>query len=75
LKPSITFPIAFAIVGAAFYVSFKFGAIRERGSQSTDELDDIVLSMMQSNPTAAAAVLVTALAGIITNPDVLSAAM
>ena len=74
LKPSITFPIAFAIVGAAFYVSFKFGAIRERGSQSTDELDDIVLSMMQSNPTAAA-VLVTALAGVMTIQDALSAAM
>lgn len=44
LRPSITFPIAFAIVGAAFYVAFAFGGIKERGSQVTDELDDIVLS-------------------------------
>ncbi|KAI2490904.1 peptidyl-prolyl cis-trans isomerase [Fragilaria crotonensis] len=65
LKPSITFPIAFAIVGAAFLVSYKFGAITERGSQSTDELDDIILSMIQSDP-ASAAVLATAFAGFVT---------
>mmetsp|Transcript_25634 Transcript_25634/g.38469 ORF Transcript_25634/g.38469 Transcript_25634/m.38469 type:complete len:293 (-) Transcript_25634:260-1138(-) len=42
LRPSITFPIAFAIVGAAFYVSLKFGAISERGAQVTDELDELI---------------------------------
>jgi len=44
LRPSLTFPLAFAVVGAAFYVSIKTGAIYERGSQATDELDDIILS-------------------------------
>ena len=44
LRPSITFPIAFVIVGAAFYVSYVGGAISERGAQSTDELDEIILS-------------------------------
>lgn len=45
LRPSITFPIAFAIVGAAFYVSVVSGAISERGAEVTDELDEIILSM------------------------------
>mmetsp|Transcript_20541 Transcript_20541/g.19782 ORF Transcript_20541/g.19782 Transcript_20541/m.19782 type:complete len:325 (-) Transcript_20541:92-1066(-) len=44
LRPSITFPIAFFIVGAAFAVSIKLNAISERGSQGRDELDEIVLS-------------------------------
>ena len=44
LRPSITFPLAFLIVGAAFYVSFMSGAITERGAQITDELDEIILS-------------------------------
>ena len=44
LRPSITFPIAFAIVWAAFYVSFVSGAITERGAQVTDELDEIIIS-------------------------------
>jgi len=44
LRPSITFPLAFSIVGAAFYVSYIGGAISERGAQVTDELDEIVLS-------------------------------
>lgn len=44
LRPSITFPIAFLIVGAAFYVSYLSGAITERGAQVTDELDEIILS-------------------------------
>jgi len=39
LKPSITFPIAFAVVGAAFAVSLGVGAISEKGAQSIDELD------------------------------------
>lgn len=44
LRPSITFPIAFAVVGAGFYVTFALGGISERGRQVTDELDDIVLT-------------------------------
>ena len=44
LRPSITFPIAFAVVGAGFYVTFALGGISERGAQVTDELDDIILS-------------------------------
>jgi hypothetical protein len=44
LRPSITFPIAFLIVGAAFYISFISGAISERGASSVDELDEIILS-------------------------------
>mmetsp|Transcript_31372 Transcript_31372/g.46272 ORF Transcript_31372/g.46272 Transcript_31372/m.46272 type:complete len:288 (+) Transcript_31372:102-965(+) len=62
LKPSITFPIAFAIVGAAFYVSFIGGAITERGVQSTDELDEIILSM-QTNPVTS--LLAFALSGLL----------
>jgi hypothetical protein len=63
LKPSITFPIAFAIVGAAFWVSFKFGAIYERGSQSTDELDDIVLSQLPPSSQKNAILIATAFVG------------
>ena len=44
LRPSITFPLAFVIVGAAFYVSYIGGAISERGAPVTDELDEIILS-------------------------------
>lgn len=44
LRPSITFPLAFAIVGAAFWVSYIGGAINVRGAQNKDELDEIVLS-------------------------------
>jgi hypothetical protein len=51
LRPSITFPIAFAVVGAAFYISYTFGAITERGVQSTDELDEIILSMQTNLPS------------------------
>jgi hypothetical protein len=67
LRPSITFPLAFLIVGAAFVVSFQFGAISERGAQSTDELDDLILTM-STNP--AAAMLAMALAGGVTIADV-----
>ena len=42
LKPSITFPIAFSVVGFAFWVSVLSGAISEKGQQSIDELDTIV---------------------------------
>lgn len=54
LRPSITFPLAFLIVGAAFWVSYIGGAINVRGAQNKDELDEIVLSsaMMQQYPTA-----------------------
>jgi len=44
LKPSITFPIAFAVVGVAFAASLAGGAIRERGMPTTDELDEIIIS-------------------------------
>lgn len=44
LQPSITFPLAFVIVGAAFYLTLAGGAITERGAQVTDELDEIILS-------------------------------
>jgi hypothetical protein len=44
LRPSITFPLAFLIVGAAFYISYISGAISERGASSVDELDEIILS-------------------------------
>lgn len=44
LKPSITFPIAFLVVGAAFWASLVGGAISERGMPTTDELDEIIIS-------------------------------
>lgn len=44
LRPSITFPIAFAFVGLGFYITYAVGGISERGAQVTDELDDIILS-------------------------------
>lgn len=52
LQPSITFPLAFLIVGAAFYISLSQGAISERGSQVKDELDEIILSsaVLAQNP-------------------------
>ena len=49
LRPSITFPIAFLVVGAAFYVSYLSGAITERGAQVTDELDEIILNSVTSS--------------------------
>jgi hypothetical protein len=54
LRPSITFPLAFLIVGAAFYVSYIGGGINFRGAQNKDELDEIVLttSTVMQNPTA-----------------------
>jgi hypothetical protein len=54
LRPSITFPLAFAIVGAAFWVSYIGGAINVRGAQNKDELDEIVLSSsaLMQHPTA-----------------------
>lgn len=51
LRPSITFPLAFAIVGAAFYISYSSGAIFERGASVTDELDEFILD--SSLPTTA----------------------
>jgi hypothetical protein len=44
LRPSITFPAIFAIVGLTFYVSYITGAISERGVPASDELDEIVLT-------------------------------
>lgn len=45
LRPSITFPIAFAVVGAAFWVAYAGGGITERGAQVKDELDEYIVSM------------------------------
>jgi FKBP-type peptidyl-prolyl cis-trans isomerase len=54
LRPSITFPLAFAIVGITFYITLSYGAITERGIPTKDELDEIILSsfyvMMMMNP-------------------------
>jgi FKBP-type peptidyl-prolyl cis-trans isomerase len=44
LRPSITFPLAFLFVGAAFYITFAGGAIYERGAQVKDELDEFIVS-------------------------------
>lgn len=44
LKPNITFPLAFLVVGIAFWVSLAGGAISERGMPTTDELDEIIIS-------------------------------
>lgn len=60
LRPSITFPLAFAIVGVTFYISLVSGAISERGAPVTDELDEIILS--SSNPTAVIVATVMAFA-------------
>lgn len=60
LRPSITFPIAFAIVGAAFAVSFEGGAIRERGAPSTDELDEFITvtqTVLSTNPSTLVALM------------------
>jgi hypothetical protein len=43
LRPSITFPLAFIILGLAFYISYTQGAITERGLPVKDELDEIIL--------------------------------
>jgi hypothetical protein len=45
LRPGITFPLAFLVVGAAFAVSVQLNAISERGVPTRDELDDVVLSL------------------------------
>lgn len=49
LRPSITFPIAFAVVGLAFWVAYAGGGISERGAQVKDELDEYILSMNNNN--------------------------
>jgi len=51
LRPSITFPIAFATVGLAFYVLYVGGGISERGAQITDELDEFIVSSTLTNPS------------------------
>ena len=57
LRPSITFPLAFLIVGAAFYVSILGGAITERGAQVTDELDEIILNNLVLTQSALSVLL------------------
>lgn len=44
LQPNITFPIVFAIVGLALWVTVLGGGISERGIPVTDELDTIILN-------------------------------
>jgi hypothetical protein len=67
LRPSITFPLAFLIVGAAFYVSFIGGAISERGAQIKDELDEIILSsnVLWNTPTTSWTVAVNDILGTV----------
>jgi len=59
LRPSITFPIAFLIVGATFAVSYFSGAITERGAPSTDELDQLITSaqVLSNNPSTLLALM------------------
>jgi len=52
LRPSITFPLAFATVGLAFAVLVEGGGIRERGEMRRDELDDVVLQKELEIPKA-----------------------
>ena len=61
LRPSITFPLAFAVVGLAFYVSYAGGAISERGAQVKDELDEIILSMNAVDTVPTSVLAATAL--------------
>jgi len=44
LKPSITFPLAFAILGGAFATLYLGGGINERGIDVEDELDKVILT-------------------------------
>jgi hypothetical protein len=74
LRPSITFPIAFFIVGATFYVAFAFGGIKERGAQITDELDEIILSSLGMHPAMTTAMAVAIMMGTIVSgstPDLM----
>jgi hypothetical protein len=57
LRPSITFPIAFAVVGAAFYISIRSGAISERGASVQDELDEVILSSILSGGSSSSAMV------------------
>jgi hypothetical protein len=57
LRPSITFPIAFLIVGATFYVTFLGGAIYERGAPVQDELDEFITSTSMLSPATLLAFL------------------
>ena len=45
LTPSITFPIAFVVVGLAFWASLAGGAISKRGAPTTYELDETIASV------------------------------
>jgi hypothetical protein len=59
LRPSITFPLAFAIVGATFYVSYATGGISERGAAVKDELDDVILSSAVQSGSAFLAMMMS----------------
>jgi hypothetical protein len=63
LRPSITFPIAFAVVAVTFWFSYFVGAISERGAAVTDELDDIILSSSATS-SAVLAMLMASTTGI-----------
>jgi FKBP-type peptidyl-prolyl cis-trans isomerase len=58
LRPSITFPLAFLVVGAAFYITFAGGAIYERGAQVKDELDEFIVSYNSNGALSPASVVV-----------------
>lgn len=60
LRPSITFPIAFVVVGATFYVTLAGGGISERGAPVTDELDEIILSSAATNTQVMMTAITTA---------------
>jgi hypothetical protein len=64
LRPSITFPIAFLVVAATFFISYSTGAIRERGAPVTDELDEIILSMSALSSSNALMAMMMASVGI-----------
>jgi len=57
LQPMITFPLAFTVVGGAFAVSFFSGAITERGTQVTDELDEIILSSVTTGGPSSSSIM------------------
>lgn len=45
LRPSITFPVIFLIVGVTLWITYLGGGVSERGIPVTDDLDTIILSL------------------------------
>jgi hypothetical protein len=64
LRPSITFPIAFAVVAGTFWFSYLVGAISERGAAVTDELDEIILSSAATSSAVMAMLMASTTTGI-----------